>query len=144
MSGTINLLSRFRAELYGKERSHITYCMGLRKLKISPGQFSFYPNGLSFHFLLAAQITRSQVFEVTIHEIKLIRRSISNLVRSTYTRAEDFWPHGLQKQQSQQPNTYVKRKPVTEGLTVHLKYKNSYKREVLPDNTIQQLERETI
>jgi hypothetical protein len=31
-----------------------------------------------------------------------------------------------------------------EGLSVHLKYKNSYKREVLPDNTIQQLERENI
>jgi len=62
-----------------------------------------------------------------------------------YTHAEeDFWPQGLQKQQSQQLNMYVKRKPVTEGLSVHLKYKNSYKREVLPDNTIQQLQRETM
>ena len=70
---------------------------------------------------------------------------INYFVRSTYTHAEeDFWPQGLQKQWSQQPNTYVKRKPVTEGLSVHLKYKNSYKREVLPDNTIQQLQRETI
>jgi len=69
---------------------------------------------------------------------------IKYLVRSTYTHAaEDFWPQGLQKQRTQL-NTYVKRKPVTEGLSVHLKYKNSYKREVLPDNTIQQLERETI
>jgi hypothetical protein len=67
------------------------------------------------------------------------------LVRSTYTHAEeDFWPQGLQKQRSQQLNTCVKRKPVTEGLSVHLKYKNIYKREVSPDNIIHQLERETI
>ena len=70
---------------------------------------------------------------------------IKYLVLNTYTHAEeDFWSQGLQKQRSQQLSTYVKRNPVSEGLSVHLKYKNSYKREVLSDNTIQQLERETI
>ena len=37
-----------------------------------------------------------------------------------------------------QLNTYVKRKPVTEGLPIHSIHKCRYKREVLPDNTIQQ------
>ena len=70
---------------------------------------------------------------------------IKYLVWSTYTDAEEeFWLHGLQKQWSQLLNAYVKRKPLTQGWFIHLKYKNSYKREVLPDNTIQQLERETI
>jgi len=80
------------------------------------------------------------------HGYKTTRHTvIKYLVRSTYTHAEvDVWPQGLQKQRSQQLNTYVKRNPVTEGLSARLKYKNSYKREVLPENTIQQLERETI
>jgi len=63
MSETINLLSKFHAELHGKQRSRITYFRGLRKLKISPGQFSFYPNGFAFYFLQAAQITRFQVLK---------------------------------------------------------------------------------
>ena len=63
---------------------------------------------------------------------------IKYLVRSTYTHAEeDFWPHGLQKQRSQQLDTYFKRKPVTEGLPIHSIHKSRYKREVLPDSTIQ-------
>ena len=70
---------------------------------------------------------------------------IKYLVQSTYNHIEeDFWPQGLQKQRSKQLNTYIKRKPVTEGLSVHLKCMNNYRREVLPDNTDQQLERETI